>query len=411
MLSINDNIVRFTVKLWAQVAEFKQPADVLLSSFFRENRRLGVKERNIIAETIYTILRNYNKLTAVIQPQQAFMLVGYTWLRIMHLSHESFRGLKTLNFNALEKLPLPSATIVELPQWIKERLVLNFSPSELKQLADSLSLPAAVTLRVNTLKTTRDALGAQLAQMGIKTCCTTYSPYGLKLFTRAALQNNELFKDGYFEIQDEASQLAGMLLAPRRGEMIADFCAGSGGKTLLFGMLMRNSGRIYALDVNERRLGNLTPRLARSGLSNVYPQLINNESDTKVKRLSGKMNRVFVDAPCLGLGTLRRNPDLKFRHNETSLIEINQKQSAILSAASKLVKSDGFLVYATCSILREENQDIVEQFLQQNPQFTLIKINAVLGVELPELNDSYFLQLYPHKHDCDGFFACVMHKK
>ncbi len=357
------------------------------------------------------MLRNYNKITAVVRPEQVFMMIGYTWLRIMNLGGESFRGLKTINLTALEKLPVPAATVVELPHWISARLATQFPEDEVLQLAEVLSAPAPVTLRVNILKNSREELVAKLAQIGVKTRLTAYSPYGLNLLSRGALQNNELFKDGCFEVQDEASQLAGMLLAPKRGEMIADFCAGSGGKTLLFGMLMRNSGRIYALDVNERRLGNLTPRLARSGLSNVYPQLINNENDTKVKRLAGKMNRVFVDAPCLGLGTLRRNPDLKFRHNEESLTEINLKQSAILLAASKMVKDGGFLAYATCSILREENQEIVEQFLEDNPQFSIVQINEVLGDIVPDLSDKRYLQLYPHKHGCDGFFACVMQKK
>jgi 16S rRNA (cytosine967-C5)-methyltransferase len=193
--------------------------------------------------------------------------------------------------------------------------------------------------------------------------------------------------------------------------MVTDFCAGSGGKTLLIGMLMRNSGRIYAFDVNERRLTNLTPRLARSGLSNVYSQLISNENDTKIKRLAGKMDRVFVDAPCLGLGTLRRNPDLKLRQKEADIAEITVKQLAILTAASSLVKSGGRLVYATCSILAEENQDIITAFLSTHPNFEILEINQVIDVESLTLKDQRYLELSPNIHDTDGFFACVLQNK
>ena len=215
---------------------------------------------------------------------------------------------------------------------------------------------------------------------------------------------------GLIEVQDEASQLAGLLLEPKRGDMVVDFCAGSGGKTLLFGMLMKNSGRIYAFDVNERRLGNLTPRLARSGLSNVYPQLITSENDSKLKRLAEKMDRVFVDAPCLGLGTLRRNPDLKFRQNEQGLAEINVKQLDILTAASRLVKPGGVLVYATCSILRAENQDVVENFLSEHAEFEIVEVKQVLKNLDLVLKDQRYLELNPVTHDTDGFFACIMQK-
>jgi 16S rRNA (cytosine967-C5)-methyltransferase len=250
----------------------------------------------------------------------------------------------------------------------------------------------------------------ELENAGLRAKLTKYSPFGIKLSSRTALIGNSLFADGIIEVQDEASQLAGLLLEPKRGEMIVDFCAGSGGKTLLFGMLMRNSGRIYAFDVNERRLGNLTPRLARSGLSNIFPQLISNEHDMKVKRLIGKIDRVFVDAPCLGLGTLRRNPDLKFRHNEQSLREINEKQLSILNSAARLVKPGGRLVYATCSILPDENQNIITEFLNLNSDFKIVNIDQVVMLKDLGLGCGDFLELSPTIHDTDGFFACAMQK-
>ena len=217
-----------------------------------------------------------------------------------------------------------------------------------------------------------------------------------------------MFLDGAVEVQDEGSQLLGLLVEPRRGEMVVDFCAGAGGKTLQMGAAMSSSGRLYAFDISDKRLANLAPRLKRSGLSNVFPQRIASENDAKVKRLRGKIDRVLVDAPCTGLGTLRRNPDLKFRHTAESIGELNAKQRAILAAAASLVKPGGRLVYGTCSLLGEENEDIVGEFLAAHPDFKLLPAGDVLkrqGVDIA--GTSEYLKLQPHVHDTDGFFAAV----
>jgi len=410
MQNVNDSMVRACAKLLAQVLEFEHPADALLSKFFRENRKLGLKDRNVIAETTYTILRHYIKLTKVVAAKNSFTLIGYTWVKLLGVGRHEIRELRTINLGELDKLPELDMNVVELPEWVIQRLLVNLTTDEVTELAKAMTKQAPLTLRVNTIKTSRNDVLAAFAEQGIKVKPTLLSPYGVKLNDRAALIKNELFLQGLIEVQDEASQLAGLLLEPKRGDMVVDFCAGSGGKTLLFGMLMKNSGRIYAFDVNERRLGNLTPRLARSGLSNVYPQLIASENDSKLKRLAEKMDRVFVDAPCLGLGTLRRNPDLKFRQNEQGLAEINVKQLDILIAASRLVKPGGVLVYATCSILRAENQDVVENFLSEHAEFEIIEVKQVLKNLDLVLKDQRYLELSPVTHDTDGFFACIMQK-
>jgi len=213
-------------------------------------------------------------------------------------------------------------------------------------------------------------------------------------------------------VQDEGSQLLGMLVEPRRGEMVVDFCAGAGGKTLQMGAAMDSTGRLYAFDVSDKRLANLGPRLKRSGLSNVFPQRISGENDAKVKRLRGKIDRVLVDAPCTGLGTLRRNPDLKFRQTAESVTELNAKQTAILDAAASLVKPGGRLVYGTCSLLTEENEEVVAGFLASHPDFRVVNAAEVLerqGVKVPDAGGEY-LKLLPHKHDTDGFFAAVLER-
>lgn len=407
---VNDDILRNSVRLWALVSEFKYPADAVLSKFFRDNRKLKPYERNTLAETVYVLLRNYNKISAVVNPTHNLQMVVYTWLHFMKVDKQLLANLSIVNLDDVTNYAKPNFEILELPQWIVEHLATYMTNDEIKALDHAMNGVAPLTLRVNTLKANRDDLINKLRADGIDAVKTKFSPYGITLSNKTALMNNKLFLDGYFEVQDEASQLAGLLFDAKRGEMIVDFCAGSGGKTLMIGMMMRSSGRIYAFDVNQRRLDNMAPRLARSGLSNVYPQVINNENDTKVKRLMGKIDRVFVDAPCLGLGTLRRNPDLKFRQNELALKEIIEKQLAILNSASRLVKPKGTLLYATCSILREENREIIEKFLVNHPEFKIVNLEHMVNDYSLELADSRYLELLPHKHNMDGFFACLLQK-
>jgi 16S rRNA (cytosine967-C5)-methyltransferase len=192
---------------------------------------------------------------------------------------------------------------------------------------------------------------------------------------------------------------------------VADFCAGAGGKTLALGAQMRNTGRLYAFDISEKRLAKLKPRLARSGLSNVHPVVIAHERDAKIKRLAGKLDRVLVDAPCSGLGTLRRNPDVKWRQTQAGVAELNVKQASILDSAARLVKGGGRLVYATCSILDEENEHIVQGFLATHPDFELIPMSVILAEQKIELVMQDYLKLYPHQHQTDGFFAAVLQRK
>jgi 16S rRNA (cytosine967-C5)-methyltransferase len=174
---------------------------------------------------------------------------------------------------------------------------------------------------------------------------------------------------------------------------------------------MRSTGRLYAFDISERRLAKLKPRLARSGLSNVNPVLIDSEHDAKIKRLAGKIDRVMVDAPCSGLGTLRRNPDLKWRQSPESVAELAPKQASILASASRLVKKGGRLVYATCSILEAENEAVVQQFLADHPDFALVPAREVLAEQRIDLEMGDYLSLWPHRHATDGFFAAVLERQ
>jgi len=200
------------------------------------------------------------------------------------------------------------------------------------------------------------------------------------------------------------------LVAPKRGMMVADFCAGAGGKTLAMGALMRNTGRLYAFDVSEKRLHSLGQRLKRSGLSNLNAQSISSENDPKLKRLNGKFDRVLVDAPCTGLGTLRRNPDLKWRQTPQDLAELTVKQANILARAARLTKAGGRLIYSTCSLLKDENEQIAESFLATHPDFKLLNAAEILSQQQINLDTGQYLKLLPHLHNTDGFFAAVFEK-
>ncbi len=394
------------------------PADVSLRRFFRERPQLGSHDRAVVAETIYAILRRRLLLEALAPrgtPREMALLA------LVKLDGKSIRELEPLlekgevewlsQAKGVDVGSLPFAVQADLPDWIAEKLIAQYGEGETLQLARALREPAPLDLRVNTMLANRDEVLRQLAQEGIGAAATPHSPVGVRLVDKPALQTHPLYLQGRIEVQDEGSQLLGFLLAPKRREMVVDFCAGAGGKTLLLGALMHSQGRLYAFDVSDKRLSNLKPRLARSGLSNVQPQLIDSERDNRIKRLAGKIDRVLVDAPCSGLGTLRRNPDLKYRQTPEGVKELIEKQSAILASAASLVKPGGRLVYGTCTFLREENEDVVEAFLAKHPDFELVNAKEALAKQRIEIECDAMMRLTPHRHGTDGFFAALLERR
>lgn len=400
-----------------EVLQFSAPADGVISRYFKTHPKLGGRERGIIAETTYCVLRNKAVFSSFAESGagpalRRLVLLGLAETQdlgdLPTISEEENAWLKRIK--AIDRQSLSRNLQVNLPDWLWQRMQAESGEEAAFALAMSMNAAAPLDLRVNLLKANREQVMQTLAEQNIHATPTPFAQTGLRLLQKPALQHVNLFKDGSIEVQDEGSQLLAQLLGARRGEMIADFCAGAGGKTLALGALMRNTGRIYAFDVSEKRLGKLKPRLARSGMSNVHPSVIAHEKDAKLKRLAAKLDRVLVDAPCSGLGTLRRNPDMKWRLTETSIAELNEKQISILSAAARLLKKGGRLVYATCSILREENEAIAEQFLAQHPDFKLLPVSQVLAEQKVDLNTGDYLKLYPHQHFTDGFFAAVFER-
>ncbi|MBL8483468.1 MAG: RsmB/NOP family class I SAM-dependent RNA methyltransferase, partial [Rhodocyclaceae bacterium] len=297
----------------AQVLELKFPADAVLSRFFRENPALGQRDRAFVAETTYAVLRRRRRLeraAGVRTTPRRLVIAACLLVQGMNRRQlaEVLKPSDDAWLDALYAPPEPPPSLAEqadLPDWLAEALAATCTAPALLAMAEALNQPAPLDLRVNPLKITRDEAQARLAADGLEARPGRYSPLALRLAGKPALAQHPLFLDGALEVQDEGSQLLAFLTAPRRGEMVADFCAGAGGKTLALGALMRNTGRLYAFDVSDKRLLKLRPRLARSGLSNVHPVRIAHENDSHVKRLAGKLDRVLVDAPCSGLGTLR----------------------------------------------------------------------------------------------------------
>ena len=427
------------------------PADTTLRYFFKDER-IGSNERELVAETVFGVLRHRLLLeitcagsvtshdtlpaqtaacgsgceAAPPAPDASQHRVGAATPRRLALAwlvrfggynlreiepvlkHGEKEWLATVKGVKAEDLPL--TVQAELPEWLVEKMRASYSDEDILAIGLSMQQGAPLDIRVNTLLAKRDDVLQLLHDKKIEAAATPYSPIGIRLKEKIPLNRDALFTEGKIEVQDEGSQLLGFLLAPKRNDMVVDFCAGAGGKTLMLSALMNSQGRLYAMDVSEKRLANLKPRLKRSAASNIQPMLIAHENDLKVKRLAGKIDRVLVDAPCSGLGTLRRSPDLKFRQSPGSIEEFTRKQAAILASASRLLKKGGRLVYATCSFLPEENQLIVQAFLATHPEFVLRPVNEVLRQQKIALDTGDYLELRPHLHGTDGFFAAVLER-
>jgi len=403
--------------------QFEHPADSVVSRFFREHRQLGPRERATLAETAYNVLRHKLRFEYLARSGS-----GAKERRLAILGFHAPRDFLYGAINETEKTWLEGCDRVKpeefldrhrhnLPEWMVEPLKAQLG-DEFWPLVESLGQSATLDLRVNALHDKRADVQKELKLAGIATAPTPYSPWGLRIQGKPALTKLDAFARGAIEVQDEGSQLLALLLDAHRGEMVVDFCAGAGGKTLAIGASMRNTGRLYAFDVSGHRLDALKPRLARSQLSNVHPAAIAHERDERVKRLAGDSDRVLVDSPCSGLGTLRRNPDLKWRQTPKALDELTVKQMAILQSAARLLKSGGRLVYATCSLLVQENEAIAQTFTQANPEFEVLGAGAELerlkvpnAASLCSGDQEEFLRLWPHRHGTDGFFAAAWVKK
>lgn len=430
------SLLSHSIEAYTAVRSDTRPADAVLSDYLRTRKYLGSHDRKFISEAVYGTLRydltlepivansfpeHFNKLT--------YALIVYLFLSQQHADELLFPTIELTSVSKDQLLDLRSRffskqqalnSISEryaFPEWVTKKLLEEFSEEELAQLYAALNTEAPLTLRTNTLLTSRDALRSTLASENIITTFGNLSPDALICDRRRPIFQSQSFKQGLCEIQDEGSQLISILLNPKPKGITLDACAGGGGKTLHLATLMQNKGKVYAYEKFPKRFGNIRDRLKRSSLQNV--ELL--DSDVKLQRFrekfSSKINYILIDAPCTGSGTLRRNPDLKRRLTPESLQRIKTVQSKILDDYALLLKVGGRLVYATCSIFREENEAQVEAFLLRHPNFSClpvsevvkeIRIDADLTRLYRRLQHHTYLKLFPHLDNTDGFFAAIL---
>ena len=388
------------IELLGLVLEGERPADAVANDYFRTRRFIGSGDRRAVAERTWRVLRGYRRLSWWLRDQPTPRLLIAASLVLDGGTLDDFTGgrfapealapseravLRRLEGRSLDHPSMPDGVRLEVPDWIVGRI----APEDLRALLE----PATLDLRVNLLKVTRDEARAALAGEGVETVLTPLSPWGLRVDGRRQVTTGAAFRGGLVEIQDEGSQLVAALVDARPSMRVADLCAGAGGKTLALAMTMQNRGQLIACDVSAARLDNAVQRLRRAGVHNAERHLLV-RGDKWIKRHAEQFDRVLVDAPCTGTGTWRRNPDARLRLGEDDMAELLPKQMAILDQAGSLVRKGGRLVYATCSLLAEENEDQVTAFLSRHSGFAQTDV----------------LALSPARHGTDGFFAAVLER-
>ncbi len=426
--------IQAAIELLEAIAAGRGAADDIVGNYFRRHRFAGVKDRGAISEHIYAVLRQRAVLdwwidrigrgdlaTDARRRLLAALVLVQGWapaqieracdgdrFRPGRLAQAERALVAALVDQTLEHPSMPDDVRWNYPAWLDPYLRRIFGDTLGREMA-ALGGPAALDLRVNQLKGDRLTAKIALEGEGVKAEEARYSPYGLRVFDRIPLATLETFRSGLIEVQDEGSQLAALLADVRPGMRVVDFCAGAGGKTLALAAAMNNRGHLIACDVSEKRLERATQRLRRAGISIVQRRVLTSERDKWVKRHAASFDRVFVDAPCTGTGTWRRNPDAKWRLAENDIVELTELQHGIIESAARLVAPGGRLVYATCSFLREENEEQIERFLAGAPDFAALPISAVwrttIGGKPPSAGD--VLRLTPARHSTDGFFVAI----
>ena len=421
--------IQATLELLETIASTPRPADALVSAYFRARRYIGSKDRAAVSTLTYALLRYESRMNWWIGEKKAeasprLRLITYLALveqkspelidvlfdggkfAPANLTDNEKKFLKKLEGHTAEHPHMPDEVRMECPDWAAPILKKRFGENFVTEMQATLT-SAPLDLRVNALKAERADILAQLKELGFNAKACLLSPFGIRIAERPSLTALPMLKDGLVEIQDEGSQLVAVLVDAKPGERVVDFCAGAGGKTLAIAAQMENKGRIIACDVLANRLKRSTERFRRAGLHNIEIKPLTSERDPWVKRHKESFDRVLVDAPCSGVGTWRRNPDARQRSLGPGLAALLPLQESILESAARLVKKGGRLVYATCSMLPDENEMQIEKFLAAHPDFELVDCAPMFAKAGQKITGPY-LSLTPHQHDTDGFFGAVM---
>ncbi len=423
-------------------AEWGFATDIMARAL-RANRQLASGDRRLIAETVYGLLRCERRLEAIVDeiltsarvPRERLLPVTPMVRQELKLLVYELRGgipVEALKAEAHRlagrEVDLAAAIAddaglaglvgmnreamrISYPTWLLERFTASLGEKDAVALAEAMNTRAPMSVRTNTVKVSRDELALRLTQEGVDAQPARLSQVGLWLKTRVNAFGLSAFRDGLFEVMDEGSQLVAEAVAPPPRGRVVDACAGAGGKTLALAASLANQGRILALDSNGKKLEELRRRARRAGLSNITAREVTGPVlPSEAKR--GAWDRVLVDAPCSGLGTLRRNPEARWRLTAKTVDAFSADQLALLVTYAPLVAIGGRLVYATCSVLREENDGVIESFLRERPDFVVMPLKEIWGKERAlTVGDGSFLRLLPHVHDTDGFFTAVLRRK
>jgi len=401
-MKLHRNLVFATIDSLDEIFNQKKQADKVLRGTLKRDKRWGSRDRSFIAETTYDIVRwkrLYAEIAEVKEPfsrPNLFRLftVWATLNGIKIPEWPQFEDTPTRRIKGkFDELSQIRKMRESIPDWLDELGEKELGKKWDKEIA-ALNQQADVVLRVNPLKTDIKTLQEKLAEQEIQTETIPKYPHALKLKERANVFTTEAFQDGWFEVQDASSQKVAQLLDPQPGERVADTCAGAGGKSLHIAALMENKGQVIAMDLYENKLTELKRRARRNGIHNIETRVI--DSTKAIKKLIGKMDKVLIDAPCSGLGVLKRNPDSKWKLQPEFMDRIRETQKDILNDYSRMVKDGGKLVYATCSILPSENEKQVKAFLarEEGKDFTLLQDEKVL----------------PSKSGFDGFYMALLQK-
>ncbi len=418
-----------SIELLAQIdTQPNRPADAVANDFFRARRFIGSGDRRAVSDRAWSVMRMRRRVAwwlrqdapdARMAVAASLLLEGWSVSGVDQafsggrfapsaLDHAERETLSKIEGHTEAHPAMPDAVRLEIPDWLLPHLQARFGADLDREMA-AMGTNAPLDLRVNLLKNTRAEARAALAAEGWESRETPISLWGLRIDGRRPITSGPAFQTGLVEIQDEGSQLIALVADARPGLRVADWCAGAGGKTLAMAMAMENRGQIVACDVSTTRLDGAVRRLRRAGAHNVERHLIE-AGDKWAKRRAGTFDRVLVDAPCTGTGTWRRNPDARLRLRAIDLSELQVKQAAILETAQALVRKGGRLVYATCSLLLEENEAQVSAFLARHPDFALVPLARAWPLETPPPCPGEMLSLTPAKHGTDGFFTAVMER-
>jgi 16S rRNA (cytosine967-C5)-methyltransferase len=403
-----------------------------LADAFRREKRLRSHERRFVAETVYGMVRHLRRIDEALRAGGLGVklhapdhdrLLAYLVLEAGLPLQDAARHRPDLDWNAIadidarlsrESNPVRRLGLMcSFPDWLAQALVTDLG-ERAEAVAAALNQRAPMTIRVNMLRCDASTLIAALGERGVEARQGRYSVTALDVVTRTNLFALEPFKRGMFEAQDEGSQLVAELVAPPPKARVVDYCAGAGGKTLAVAAAMGNRGRILATDIDHRKLIELRHRTRRAGVTTVQTAALGQEAHAALAGLEGKAHRVLLDVPCSGIGALRRNPEARWRLQPADLDRLPVQQLDICNAAVSLVRPGGRIIYATCTLLRRENQTVVTRFLAEHPDFELMPVKALWGAERAQDvadESGTYLALDPARHGTDGFFAAVLRRK